>query len=405
VIQPSGGYAIAWDKNDGKFYDPSSAAKAPNNRALAVNGTTAFGSSEFGSGVHFITNVIDGLYGNSHSWISNFGTPDPNPYIGLNFGATIEIKNIAWSRDNGDNTEAACGGTCTDRVLGVYTIQITKAAKPGPETAETGDPATGWVTIGTINYKSAGESFTPHLRHRFDVTTADGDSIQATGLRIKVPDANTAIDEIEIAGVVGDVKSPDLSRPPAPALYLPLAAVAPERFSIVVRDADERAAAALVRRAVHELDPLLAVERPATLLQLHREEFSSNRTIAGMFSAFAGIAVALALFGLYAIATFAVGQRQREFGVRMALGADRREILRSVLFDGARLAAWGGGVGLAVGVGLAQLLRSRLYGVSPLDPWTFGGAALGLALFTLVALALPARRAARLDPSRLLHVQ
>jgi ABC-type antimicrobial peptide transport system permease subunit len=132
---------------------------------------------------------------------------------------------------------------------------------------------------------------------------------------------------------------------------------------------------------------------------------SSNRTIAGLFSSFAAIAVVLALVGLYAIATFAVAHRTREFGVRMALGADRRAIVRAVVADGVRLATWGGTIGLLIGAGLAQVLRARLYGVSPLDPWTFGGAALGLALFTLLAVAIPARRAAGIDPAGLLRVQ
>ncbi len=203
VLEPVAPYTITWDLNNGNFASPDSPAPAPKNRALSTRGTTAFGSTEFGAGVHFFSNVNDGLYGNRHSWIPNFSLPDPDPFIGLKFGALIELQNICWSRDNGDATEADCGGTCTDRALGVYTIQITQLAGPGPDTPETGDAATGWITIGTVNYRAEGTMFTPYLRHRFDVGTTNNAPVQASGLRIKVPDANTAIDELEINVNVG----------------------------------------------------------------------------------------------------------------------------------------------------------------------------------------------------------
>ncbi|MDB6038822.1 MAG: hypothetical protein JWM99_2663, partial [Verrucomicrobiales bacterium] len=196
LISSNTGYAIDWNGNEGKFYDTNSPALAPKNRALASSGTIAFGSSEFGQGVHFITNVIDGKYGNTHSWISDFTKPDTNAYVGLNFGDTVPIKTIAWSRDNGDDTDC-CGGKLQDRAIGVYTLQVTQVATPGVNTSETGDPATGWVTIGTVNYKAAGIPFTPSLRHSFAVSRG-GAPINATGLRIKVSDGNMDLDEIEV---------------------------------------------------------------------------------------------------------------------------------------------------------------------------------------------------------------
>lgn len=199
VLESADPYTLSWDRNDGMFYDPNTPAQAPLNRALASEGTAAFGSSEYGAGVHFITNVIDGLYGNNHCWIPKFTAPaDPNPFIGLNFGALIVLQNVCWSRDNGDTAEPDCGGTCTDRALGLFTVQITRVASPGVDTPETGDAANGWATLGTIHYKSAGEPFTPYLRHRFDLGTTNGAAVQATGLRLKVPDSTCAIDEIEI---------------------------------------------------------------------------------------------------------------------------------------------------------------------------------------------------------------
>ena len=197
-IAAAAGYAIIWDGNDGHYNNPAVVATPPDNRALASNGTTAFGSSQLDFGVHFIPNVIDGRYGNANSWIPNFTIPDPAPFIGLNFNGTVAITNLAWSRDNGNAVDNCCGGTATDRALGTYTIQFTSVASPDSSTAETGDAATGWEDLGMINYRRAeAPDFNPHLRHRFDVS-ASGAPIEATGLRIKVPDANSDIDEIEV---------------------------------------------------------------------------------------------------------------------------------------------------------------------------------------------------------------
>ncbi len=197
-IAAAAGYAITWDGNDGHYNNPAVVATPPDNRALASNGTTAFGSSQLDFGVHFIPNVIDGRYGNANSWIPNFTIPDPAPFIGLNFNSTVAITNLAWSRDNGNAVDNCCGGTATDRALGTYTIQFTSVASPDSSTAETGDASTGWEDLGSINYRRAeAPDFNPHLRHRFDVS-ASGAPVEATGLRIKVPDANSDIDEIEV---------------------------------------------------------------------------------------------------------------------------------------------------------------------------------------------------------------
>lgn len=197
-VTPAVGYAIGWDGNDGHFNNPSLVAPPPANRALATSGTTAFGSSQLDFGVHFITNVIDGRYGNANSWIPNFTLPDPAPFIGLNFNGTVSITNLAWSRDNGNTVADCCGGTATDRVIGVYTLQFTAVASPDGSTPETGDASTGWENLGTVTYRRAdAPAFNPHLRHRFDVS-AGGSPVEATGIRIKVPDTNTDIDEIEV---------------------------------------------------------------------------------------------------------------------------------------------------------------------------------------------------------------
>jgi hypothetical protein len=200
------GVTIVWDGNDGQFNDPALGAAPPPNRALASEGTTAFTSSDLGPVLnipfHRAENLNDGLYGNSHSWISANGvggTTDPDPFAGLSFGGSVAITNIAWGRDNGDTSAGeACGGTCTDRVLGTYRLQYTQVAAPDATTPETGDASTGWAEIGSVTYVNAAlPFFAPYLRHRFDLASGGG-PLNATGLRIKVSNGSLDLDEIEV---------------------------------------------------------------------------------------------------------------------------------------------------------------------------------------------------------------
>jgi hypothetical protein len=193
------GYQIAWDGSDGDFSTPANPAPVPANDAL-LTGITAFGSGQYGAGIHLIANVRDGLYGNSNSWIANPG--DANPYIGLNLNGARNISSIAWGRDNGNTVTDACGGTCADRSAGTYTIQVTTVASPGTGTVETQNAATGWQTVGTVTIGPAGPGFTPHLRHRYTLSQ-NGSPIEATGLRIKTSNNGLGIDEIEINAAAG----------------------------------------------------------------------------------------------------------------------------------------------------------------------------------------------------------
>ena len=119
---------------------------------------------------------------------------------------------------------------------------------------------------------------------------------------------------------------------------------------------------------------------------------------ATMLAAFGAMALLLAAIGLFGVLSYHVSQRTREIGVRVALGAGRREVVGMVVGRATRLVAFGLAVGLALALGAGQLLRSQLIGVGPRDPVTYLGIALLLALVALVASWLPARRAARVDP-------
>jgi len=206
VLTPAPGYAVTWDGNNGGFFSPAATAGPSDNIALASRGTTAFGSSEYGI-VHFITNVNNGLYGNNFSWLPSLS--EPSPFVGLSFASTVEVRSVAWSRDNGNTAEPGCAaGSCTDRALGLYTVQVTAVDNPDGTTPQTDDPATGWATIGVVEYRySNPPQFTSYLRHRFEAAGADGQPIPATGLLIRLSDGMTAIDEIE----ANTLAAPELS--------------------------------------------------------------------------------------------------------------------------------------------------------------------------------------------------
>jgi hypothetical protein len=147
-----------------------------------------------GYSYHNFTGLTDGVYGNYNSWIGNSGNPG---YAGLRFGGFFTLSSIAFGRDN--------LGVLSDRTLGQYTLQYTRVASPGTATTSTGNPDTGWATIGTLNYQGAGTGLftSPSRRHRFAFN-----SVTATGIRLLVPatglGSGTCIDELE-------VNSPDTS--------------------------------------------------------------------------------------------------------------------------------------------------------------------------------------------------
>ena len=140
-------------------------------RSAAVN-------SNFG--VHFIANVNDGLYGNTHSWIPDFAAhPDPAPFIGIRFGHKIDLRSLAWGRDNGDVAGDCCGGTLTDRALGLYTIQVTTAVEPGHFHTRSMRSLSGKRLGHHRHYRLSSANhptyFNSYLRHRFDLSATSGD--------------------------------------------------------------------------------------------------------------------------------------------------------------------------------------------------------------------------------------
>lgn len=133
------------------------------------------------------------------------------------------------------------------------------------------------------------------------------------------------------------------------------------------------------------------------------DDLAANRFTLQLVGLFAAIATLLAVMGVYGVVSYTVGQRTREFGLRMALGADRRGIVRLVLADGAKLATAGIAVGLMGALWVTELFEHMLFGTTAHDSTTFAGVASLLALFALLACYVPARRAAQVDPAETLR--
>jgi putative ABC transport system permease protein len=202
----------------------------------------------------------------------------------------------------------------------------------------------------------------------------------------------------EIVGEVSDVRNaPD--QPPIPAVYLPLWTFYQTSETLVVRTfMDPSAAADSVRRAVWRVDPEVAIPRERTLKTIVQSSEASRRYVTILGSMFAMFAALLAALGLYGVISYSVSRRAHEIGIRMALGARKNEVLKTVISQGLRLAVVGVAVGLMGALALTRFLSSLLYGVKPNDPLTFAVAPLILVSAAFVASYIPARRATKVDP-------
>jgi predicted permease len=203
----------------------------------------------------------------------------------------------------------------------------------------------------------------------------------------------------DIVGVVGEVRHDALDRPARPELFMHHPQMPYGSMTFVVRSmpgADVSIAA--LKEQVWALDPLQTFYRTATLDELIDRTLVGRRFSLVLLASFALVAMALAAVGLFAVISFTTMQRTREFGVRLALGATPRELARTVIADGLRLAAFGVTVGLAAAVALSRAIQSLLYGVTPYDPATLAAVSLLLLVLACVSCWIPARRAIRADP-------
>jgi putative ABC transport system permease protein len=203
----------------------------------------------------------------------------------------------------------------------------------------------------------------------------------------------------EIVGVAADVKQGDLTHARKAQMYTPFVQAPWPFLATVVRTAAApEAAAGSLRQALGRLDPEQAAGEIRTLDQYVARSIATPRFTALLVGSFAGLAVLLAGFGLYGVMAYSVAQRSREIGIRMALGAQPRDVRALIVAQALRMGAAGLAIGLAGALFVARILDSLLFGVSASDPLTFAGVSASLVTVLLLAAYLPARRATRVDP-------
>ncbi|HTR78615.1 MAG TPA: ABC transporter permease [Gemmatimonadaceae bacterium] len=230
------------------------------------------------------------------------------------------------------------------------------------------------------------------------------DGSNPVGKRFVFRGDTTARDRMTVVGVVKDVRHYGLARPMTGGLYLPLTTMdstsSRAQFTIVAHTAGRpEALFASMRAVVRGLDPELPVFAVQTMRTALDHSLAARRAIALWLAAFAGIALCLAIGGIYAVLSYVVGRRRREIGIRMALGARSPQVLGLVVRQGSVLMAIGLVIGLPAALVAARLLSSQLGGVSARDPLTYAGVVIVLCGTGAIAAWIPARRAARVDPT------
>jgi predicted permease len=212
----------------------------------------------------------------------------------------------------------------------------------------------------------------------------------------------------EILGEVGDTVN-DITKPVPPTMYFPILSGIPDRTSeatiVAVTSADPLTMSMPIQRQISALEPELPVYNALTMDQILGKTSASQGFAANLVLAFAALSLLLAAVGLYGVLSYLTTQRTRDIGLRIAVGAQRSQLLRLVLFEGLRPALIGLIFGVAASALATQLLRSMLYGTQPLDPAAFAGAAAMLMAVAVLACLIPAWRASRIDPIQALRTE
>jgi ABC-type antimicrobial peptide transport system permease subunit len=293
-----------------------------------------------------------------------------------------------------------------------------------PQSAPNSGGDVQWRLAGPHYFQAIG---TPLLRGRF---FADGDSGKAArvaiineamarqfwsgedpiGQRISIGKGAKEFEEPprQIVGIIGDVRETSLDQPATPTIFIPFGQVVDNLTvlmnqvlptSWVIRTSvDPLSLASAIQREVMTVDQLLPITGVRSMQQVVSTSTARQNFNMLLLSVFAGIALLLAAIGIYGVMSYSVQQRTHEIGIRMALGADRGDMLRMVVGTGMRLTVLGVMAGIAGAFGLTRLLANLLFGVRATDPTTFVGIALALSLVALLACYIPARRATKIDP-------
>jgi hypothetical protein len=250
------------------------------------------------------------------------------------------------------------------------------------------------------------EEETPVMVAVIGATLADrlwpGEDPVGRRLRWNNPDGPLA----EVIGVVGEIRDTFLEADPPPMLFLDHGQVPWPAMTLVVQTAgDPVQVSASVRQAIAHADPSLAVPEIGFLEGNLSEAVAGSLLNTRLVAIFATLALLIATIGVYGVVSYRVARRRRDFGIRMAMGASRADVVRLVLRQGLRLVAVGVGLGALGALGLARFLRAVLYGISPTDPATFAAVVLVFTAVATLACYLPARRAAGVDPTVALRTE
>jgi putative ABC transport system permease protein len=202
-----------------------------------------------------------------------------------------------------------------------------------------------------------------------------------------------------LIGVVGNIRHGGLDARPRPEAYIHTLQGPLNNPQLVVRTSgDVSAMLSGIRGVIRAVDANIVISRVATMEQVRYESLAGPRFNTVLFGVFAVLALALGLVGIYGVMAYTVTQRTHEIGIRMALGAQRADVLRMVLSHGMKLAAVGAAIGLAGSLAVTRVMHTLLYETSPTDPLTFAAVIALLAAVALLACVVPALRATRVDP-------
>jgi putative ABC transport system permease protein len=229
----------------------------------------------------------------------------------------------------------------------------------------------------------------------------------AIGKRFRFPGDSTR-PWFTVVGVVGDVRTVSVAAEPAWEYFLAHAQLPRvlnvssfhRRLSIVIRSsADPGTLSQPIRRVLSDLDARVAPAQLEPMTTVTSRAIARPRLVALLLGAFAILAVTLAVVGIYGVLSYSVSRRTREIGIRLALGARQPQVVRQMALQGLRAAAWGIAIGGVAALASSRVLSEQLFGIGPRDPAVFGASAIALAMVSLAAAMIPARRAARVQPA------
>jgi putative ABC transport system permease protein len=253
----------------------------------------------------------------------------------------------------------------------------------------------------------AGRTFTPDDRPRGHLVVVVNQALRdqfwpgqdAVGKRVQLGGPDPRLPWLTVVGVVGSVRAHGLATKPSPEIYVHVLQAVPTGMTMILRTAGDPALLAReTRRRVWDLDPDLPVSNVSTLREQLSSSISRERLLMTLLGAFALVALVLGIIGVYGVISYSVVQRTREIGIRLALGAPPRQVLRSVVKRAMALALIGVLGGLAGAAALSRFVSGIVYATSPTDLPTFLGIAALMSLAALLASYIPARRAMKIDP-------